>query len=237
MLNPLLNVQDLPSRHLLEFKHACLDVLTAELTQSACLALFDERPKLVQSMYFDGNPATWAHQDTYYLDSEHIGKLSAAWFAMEDIQPGAGRFFVYPRSHLIDVGRNSGEQNIAFRHDEYKRRIIEQLRELELPCHAPALGRGDVLFWSSTTIHGSLPTTQPEFARPSLTAHYIPESHRFLQFQKRIRPLSVYRYNGMQVHSPKNQDELAKQAILKVETTFPRAFRLAKKVAVRLVVR
>jgi hypothetical protein len=45
--------------------------------------------KLVQSMYFEGNPATWAHQDTYYLDSEHTGAMTAAWFAVEDIKPGA----------------------------------------------------------------------------------------------------------------------------------------------------
>lgn len=44
---------------------------------------------------------TWPYQDTYYLDAEEIGRMTAAWIAFEDIAPGARRFFVFPESHLI----------------------------------------------------------------------------------------------------------------------------------------
>jgi ectoine hydroxylase-related dioxygenase (phytanoyl-CoA dioxygenase family) len=45
-----------------------------------------------------GNPETWAHQDTYCLDAEELGRMTAAWIALEDSHPGAGRFYVYPGS-------------------------------------------------------------------------------------------------------------------------------------------
>ena len=63
-------------------------------------------------MYFDGNPVTWPHQDIYYLDAEEIGRMTSAWVAVEDIAPDAGRFFVYPKSHLsrrMEIGRLPAE--------------------------------------------------------------------------------------------------------------------------------
>jgi phytanoyl-CoA hydroxylase len=35
--------------------------------------------------------------------------MTAAWIAVEDIDEGAGRFFIYPGSHRIDLEKNSGE--------------------------------------------------------------------------------------------------------------------------------
>jgi phytanoyl-CoA hydroxylase len=235
LMNPIQNVQDVPSAALGRFRGATLDILTHENVQRVLDVFFAEPGKLVQSMYFQGNTATWAHQDTYYLDAEEIGTMVAGWFALEDIQPGAGRFFVYPRSHLIDMEKNGGDFDYAFHHERYKELVIDLIRRLGLQCAAPALGQGDVLFWNSKTIHGSLETRQPQHSRASLTAHYIPESARFLQFQSRIKPLKLREYNGMPVNHPKSLDSVSKRMILNIETSFPRSFRLAKKVAVKLV--
>jgi phytanoyl-CoA hydroxylase len=187
LMNPIQNVQDVPTGALGRFRASTLDILTHENVQRALDVFFAEPGKLVQSMYFQGNTATWAHQDTYYLDAEEIGTMVAGWFALEDIRPGAGRFFVYPRSHLIDMEKNGGDFDYAFHHQRYKRLVIDLIRRLGLTCAAPALEQGDVLFWNSKTIHGSLETLQPKHSRASLTAHYIPESARFLQFQSRIK--------------------------------------------------
>ena len=43
------------------------------------------------------------HQDTYYLDSEQVGKMTAAWLALEEIKADAGRFFICPETHKIDL--------------------------------------------------------------------------------------------------------------------------------------
>ncbi len=102
MLNSILDVQSVDPRLYPEFRKLGTELVTTHKLQEVSRIRFDEPGELVQSMYFKGNPAIWAHQDTYYLDSEHIGAMTAAWFAVEDIEPGAGRFFVYPRTHLYD---------------------------------------------------------------------------------------------------------------------------------------
>ena len=44
---------------------------------------------------FDRATGTIDHIDTWYLDTEPMGHLIAAWVALEDID-GQGEFHVYP---------------------------------------------------------------------------------------------------------------------------------------------
>jgi phytanoyl-CoA hydroxylase len=237
MLNPILNVQSLDTRSFSRFKEAGLALLTQARTQEAVRTILGEPGKIVQSMYFDGNPATWPHQDTYYLDAEEIGRMTAAWFAVVDISPGAGRFFIYPKSHRIDMAKNGGNFDIAFNHARYKKLVVDVIRNHKLELRAPALRQGDVLFWSAKTIHGSLETTQPRSARSSFTAHYIPASSRFLQYQTRIRRLNCLTVNGMKVHRPKDLARRSQRSIFWIETHYPRTFQTAKKLAIKAVTR
>jgi phytanoyl-CoA hydroxylase len=237
IMNPLLNLQDLEPQRFGGLRRCALDAFTSPALTNALRAVFGEDPKLVQSMYFEGNSATWAHQDTYYLDSEHVGTMVASWVALEDIHPGAGRFYVYARSHLIDIAKNGGDFDIAFHHDRYKQLIVELIRSRQLELRAPALAAGDVLLWNAKTIHGSLPTHQTTNSRQSLTAHYIPKSHRFLQLQSRIKPLALTEHNGIQVHCPKNQQHLQNRMTLFVESRFPKPFYFAKRLAVKAATR
>ena len=237
VMNPLVNLQDLDRQRFARLRRHALDAFTAPSVVAALRAVFGEDPKLVQSMYFEGNSATWAHQDTYYLDSERIGTMAAAWFALEDIHPGAGRFYVYARSHRIDLAKNGGDFDVAFHHDRYKKLIVELIRTQRLELRAPALEAGDVLLWNAKTIHGSLPTRGTSNTRQSLTAHYIPCSHRFLSLQSFIRPLRLIEHNGIQVHCPKDQQRLHNRLTLLVESRLPGPFYLAKRLAVKAATR
>lgn len=237
MLNSMLNMQDLPDAHFPAFKMLALDVLTDRKLHEAAQALFDEPAKLVQSMYFEGNPATWAHQDTYYLDAATLGRMAGVWIALEDIAPGAGRFYVFPTSHQLDMVRNGADFDIAFNHERYKQLVLDVIRNNELQCSAPALRKGDVLFWSAKTIHGSLPTTEPQRSRSSLTCHLIPVFEQFMRYQKQPVKLQLRNINGTLVHCPKDQQRLKNRAVLYVETRFPRTFQTAKKLAIKMVLR
>ena len=237
MENSILNVHDLRTDWFPTFKKDALEVLTHQNMQKALKTILGEPGQLVQSMYFEGNPATWPHQDTYYLDSEKIGSMVAVWVAVEDIKPGAGRFYIYPGSHKIDIKKNGGDFDIAFNHDRYKKLTASLIEDKQLVVEAPALRQGDVLFWNSKTIHGSLPTTQAQYSRSSFTGHYIPESHRFLQFQSRIKSFRSRTTNNMRVNHPKDQDKLANRLMLDIETTFPRSFQTMKNLAIKIVTR
>ena len=50
---------------------------------------------------------------------------------------------------------------------------------------APYMAKGDVLFWNSWTIHGSIDSQNPNFSRSSITMHAIAESHKFLQLHSK----------------------------------------------------
>ena len=237
LMNPILNVQDVPDKLVPDFRDDALKVLCNEVVGKYLTLRFGEQPSIVQTMYFEGNSETWPHQDTYYLDSEKIGTMVAAWYALEDIDPGAGRFFVYEKSHLIDVRKNGGDFDIAFNHDRYKKLILSMIKDNTLTCKAPALRRGDVLLWHSKTIHGSLRTTQPASSRSSMTAHLIPESHKFLQFQSIDKKLNYRTVNGWKVNHPKPLDEFRSKLMLGIESTFPKGFAVAKALAIKTLLR
>jgi phytanoyl-CoA hydroxylase len=238
VMNPILNLQSVDPRRYPKFRSFAVEqILTTPGLVQALGVLFGESPKIVQSMYFEGNSATWEHQDSYYLDSEHVGTMAAAWIAMEDIAPTAGRFFVCPGSHRIDMGSHSLKTNIADNHEGYIQSVVQKVRELNLPIRAPALRQGDVLLWNAWTIHGSLDSQDPVHSRSSVTCHAIAESHRFLQLQTRLMNLDITRVNGVSVHCPKDLARAKNRAIFFFETHYPRAFYWAKRNAIRWMLR
>jgi len=237
LLNSVLNVHDLSPSAFGAFRQAVLDVVINPRLTSLVRAIMGEEPLLVQTMFFEGNPVTWAHQDTYYLDSTDLGRQVAAWIALEDIHPGAGRFYVYPGSHHLDVKQHGGDFDIAFNHERYKQLIIELIETQGLTCTAPALTAGDVLLWSSKTIHGSLETRTPDRSRSSLTVHFIPASTKLMQFQRRPMKMHVERVGETLVHHPKDQRKLSNRLVLDLETRFPRAYGAARNLAIKLVTR
>lgn len=237
VLNSILNIQDLNVKSFPEFCEAGLAIVTHSKMYDAVKTILGEPGKIVQSMYFEGNPATWAHQDTYYLDASKIGSMTAAWIAVEDIKPGAGRFYVYPGSHKIDMVKNGGNFDIAFNHARYKQLILDTIAAYGLECRAPAMRKGDVLFWSAKLIHGSLETRQPYYSRCSFTTHFIPESTRFLQFQKIEKPLNLRKINFFQVHCPKNQNQVKNRAVFQLETRFSKTFKFMKQSAIKLLLK
>lgn len=237
VLNSLLYVQDLNEKHFPQFKQLALSVLTHPNISDTVHVLLGEAGILVQSGYFEGNPVTSAHQDTYYLDSTELGRMTSAWVALEDIQPGAGRFYVYPGSQKLALVKNAGEFDLAFNHAQYKKQVLRTIDDSQIGCRAPALRKGDVIFWQAKTIHGSLETRQPQFSRSSLTAHFIPESTGLLQFQTRVKKLHLREINNMKVHCPKDQSKLTNRTIFWLETRFPQGFQFLKRLAIKSLVK
>jgi phytanoyl-CoA hydroxylase len=237
VMNPILNLQSLSDTDFAPLKRLAVKAFASGAIKDINRALFAEDVKLVQSMYFEGNSETWPHQDTYYLDSENIGTMAACWYALEDIDAGAGRFFVVPGSHNIDMAKNGKNFDVAFNHGQYKELVKKIIADNQLEFRAPFLQKGDVLFWNAKTIHGSLRTTRPQFSRSSLTSHFIPASHRFLQFQSKIKALNIREFEGMAFHCPKDMDRFSSRVVMGVETTFPKTFQMTKKLAIKALVK
>jgi phytanoyl-CoA hydroxylase len=234
MLNAVMNVQDLDKNKFGTFQKLGLKILTHPNIRAVLHALIQDEAIVAQTMYFEGNPATWPHQDKDYLDATQPGAMVAAWVAVEDIQPGAGRFYVYPGSHKLDIEKLGRHLNIMLDKDAYIKLVIDTINKHKLECIAPALKKGDVLFWHGKTIHGSLTTAQPQYSRQSFTAHYMPIARTLLQMQVREKKLTLREVDGMKVNFPKDQNRLANKLMFLIETTFPKAFKKVKAAAIRM---
>lgn len=237
VMNPVLNLQSLDPQRLGEVRRfACENILTAPALVEVFKALLGDLPKVVQSMYFEGNSATWEHQDTYYLDSETSGRMAGAWIALEPIAAEAGRFFVCPHSHQLELDRHSVENNMADNHEVYIESVVEKILRQGLAIRAPKLEMGDVLFWNSKTIHGSLDSQHASSARSSVTCHAIPARDRFKQMQARVIDVPTDRVNGIEIFRPKDLARWRNRLILFVESRFPGPFYKLKQYAIRSLV-
>ena len=238
IMNPVLNLQSLNPNLFNDLRNSIDNKVFSNM--SICKALkfiLGEKPKIVQSMYFEGNSATWEHQDSYYLDSEKIGNMTAGWLALEEIKADAGRFFICPESHKIEHGKQNINNNIADNHDKYIAEIVSIIKSKNMKIKAPYMAIGDILFWNSWTIHGSIDSQNQNFSRSSITMHAIPESHKFLQFHSRKMDLQTDDLGNSLIYRPKDQSKFKNRLVLKIETHFPSFFYWVKKKAIKILIR
>jgi phytanoyl-CoA hydroxylase len=216
---PVMNIQDVPDKRYPGFRRNGLALLTHDNVQRAMAALFGEAGQLVYTMYFDGNQTTWSHRDGHYFDSHQSGAMVGVWIAAEDIHPDAGRFFVIPRSHHLGVLGERQDPNGR----DYKTVMADFVRHGPLDCVAPILRQGDMLLWSSMTIHGSLPSANAQWSRRSFTGHYVPQSHQFTQHLKRKAARKTINVNGVPVtlHGDQSALGMLKESL---RVDFPRIY-------------
>lgn len=193
-----------------EFRQAALEIFFAEVLQRTLTEITDsDMHNLMQSMLFDANTETPPHQDWWYLDSVPNGQLLAAWIAMEDIEEEAGRFFVVPDSHRLVLH----DQARTMPHSQWLARVRQYCDEHKEQLHAPDLKKGDVLFWNSRTIHGSLPTVDKRYSRKSLTAHFLPAALRFGNLFT-SKPWVRYEHHGVYLHFANQPEYSLKSALV-----------------------
>lgn len=194
--------------------YTCLAIRDA-LTEVTGFATFN----LMQTMLFDANTATVPHQDWWYLDSVPNGHLLGAWFALEDIDERAGRFFVLPKSMGVDLHSDTPDLS----HPDWLKRVATYVAQHPEQIHAPEMKKGDVLFWNSRTIHGSLHTQDQRFSRKSLTAHYMPAEFKFGNVFLIKDPLEYKTYNGMKFYrtAPDYHPMLKMKSAIKSSPLYP----------------
>ena len=193
-----------------EFSRTARNIFCApELTRALRRVSGFETFALMQTMLFDLNTETPAHQDWYYLDSVPGGKLIAAWIALEDIDERAGRFYVIPGSQHRDFGARAP----GLTHSQWLEIIRGHVAARRNEISAPALNAGDVLFWNSRTVHGSLPTKDEAFSRKSLTAHYLPNGFTFGNLFSEKSDLPYKMHDGVRFY--RNQPDFSQWNRLK----------------------
>lgn len=204
MRHPIVNLQDISGRRYPQFKAAGLALLTDPVLRRALHTLLGEPARLARTMYFDGNQTALPQRDSDDTELARTAPMIGAWIAAEDIDPGSGRFFVLPGSHL--------------------QALPESLAHGTRPKAAPVLQQGDALLWSAMTIHGSLPSTAPACSRRAFTGHYIGHSETL---PRGVAGSVVL--DGMEVLQYRNHRSLAGRAASLFRSGSPRAFTLLQR--------
>lgn len=238
VMNPILNLQSLNPRRFGKLRSTAVnEILCNDMMRDLFTKFLNQSPKIVQSMYFEGNSETWEHQDSYYLDSEKLGSMVAAWIALEDINARAGRFFICPGTHRLELERQSQETNVADNHHVYIKNVVDLMKKNKMEIRAPKLDAGDVLMWHAYTIHGSLKSDDPSNSRSSITVHAIPSSHLFMQLQSRVLDVDTDVVNGVHLWRPKDQSKFLNKLILLVESYLPGPFYWLKRTVIKKIVK
>lgn len=199
-----------------EFSRRARDIYTSREIRDALTEVTGFHSfNLMQTMLFDANTETVPHQDWWYLDSVPNGFLLGAWIALEDIDDRAGRFYVIPGSITVDLHSDTPD----LKHTEWMERIARYVDAHREDIYAPAMKKGDVLFWNSRTIHGSLPTVDVRFSRQSLTAHYLPSHMAFGNLFVKKDYIEYKSYNGMQFYRNQPDYSLANKLKSAVKNT------------------
>ena len=164
------------------FSKAILNCLIDQkISEGLGIVSGSSRHTIWQTMFFDRSTGTVEHQDHYYLDTNPPGNLIGTWYALEDIQPDSGCFFVVPGSHkgqVINRNNSSAKQEgieaLVPNHDEMRIKIMNLIREENYEYKSFPLSKGDVLFWHPYTIHGAFKNNNSQFSRKSFTTHFYP---------------------------------------------------------------
>lgn len=162
------------------------DVMRAAPLVEAVEGLMGAPVAMLQSAYYESSLGTKTHLDFNPL--ERTRPMVGVWIALEDIGPDAGRFFLYPNSHLLpDSDEHARFAELAWA--SYRQAFVDLERataEAEaqallgpllegsgLEQRTPALGAGDVLFWTNRVLHGSHAPKPGGGTRHSLLLHFV----------------------------------------------------------------
>lgn len=148
--------------------------------------LLDAPAAMLQSAYYESSRGTKTHLDFNPLDRDQ--PMLGVWIALEDIPEGAGRFYLYPRSHTLpDTPDLRRFAELAW--SSYRSTFIEldldraedeaqALSRLLVDTHdlhrvTPALREGEALFWDRRVLHGSHVPVPGGGTRNSLLFHFV----------------------------------------------------------------
>jgi len=238
IMNPILNLQSLNPKHFNNLRSNFENIIASNKNLADFISfLIGDRPAIVQSMYFEGNSATWEHQDSYYLDDEDTGSMLAGWIALENIKADAGRFFVCPKSHLFDYARMDLSNIVTTNHQKYIQTIVDIVKDNNFEIRAPKLDKGDILIWNSLTIHGALDSQNKTNSRSSITFHAIKSSSKFQVLRNILRELNYDKRFPFFIFRPKDLSKKNNKIIFLMEKNFPKIFYKLKNLAIELKVK
>eukprot|EP00518_Triparma_eleuthera_P001181 CAMPEP_0182458214 /NCGR_PEP_ID=MMETSP1319-20130603/3598_1 /TAXON_ID=172717 /ORGANISM="Bolidomonas pacifica, Strain RCC208" /LENGTH=380 /DNA_ID=CAMNT_0024656853 /DNA_START=245 /DNA_END=1387 /DNA_ORIENTATION=+ len=141
-------------------------------------SLHGHEPYPFQTLNYPKSSLARTHSDYIHFAAHPLPLMSAAWVALQDIDPDSGPVFYFEGSHVInpynmqDFGledRTKGPLNYA----KYQDIVTAYMRSSSFPYKEAVFPKGWVLIWSSNLVHGGPPAKDPSLARLSQVTHYF----------------------------------------------------------------
>ncbi|WP_020400980.1 phytanoyl-CoA dioxygenase family protein [Kordiimonas gwangyangensis] len=154
-------------------------LISLKKMHSIIRALLGEAVVATQSLYFTHGSTQNLHRDPWYVITNPVSNLLAAWIALEDITEESGPLTFVPGSHTIPyLPLNTGD--IIF-HDpaatleakaDHHRHMQEEITRRDLKIKKFLAKKGEVLIWHASLLHGGSTVLQPELTRSSFVVHF-----------------------------------------------------------------
>lgn len=159
--------------HRLAFDPAILDVMSR---------LYGSKPRPFSTINFLRSTQQPLHSDYVHFGTVPHYRLTAAWVALEDIDPDSGPLQVVPGSHqdplfcYSDIGLKPARSlsEVKDLYSQYEGFVISKLSSQDYPNRpiTPPMMKGDVLIWDANLLHGSPICKNNKLSRLSQVTHY-----------------------------------------------------------------
>jgi len=158
------------------FSSLAREAIAAPKVMEFLSAVFEDKPKAFQGLYFHKGSEQRIHKDSAYVKVDtNPMHLVATWLALQDVSPGTGELCYYVGSHRAPDYLFGGANKWMESHPEEHPRFLDSLDE-DAAQYKHVKGsflakKGDVLIWHGDLAHGGAPITSPGSTRKSLVTH------------------------------------------------------------------
>ena len=158
------------------FSSLARDAIAAPKVVEFLGAVFEDKPKAFQGLYFWKGSEQRIHKDTAYvkIDTNPM-HLVATWLALQDVLRGTGELVYYVGSHRAPDYLFGGTNKWMESHPQEHARFLDSLDEDAVRYQQVKSSflakKGDVLIWHGDLAHGGAPISDPGATRKSLVTH------------------------------------------------------------------
>ena len=147
------------------------ELLNNSAINSILKELFECKPQIVGSLYFDKGTGQNLHRDTPAFFTDPINNYVGVWTALEDVQPDSGPLMYIKGGHKVsddyDLYMSNCDENIYFES------VIKECNKLNLEVSQLCPSKGDTIIWHPQLPHGGSKITNPKISRKSIVGHYM----------------------------------------------------------------
>ena len=159
------------------FSNAARRAIAAPAVIAFLAAIFEDTPKVIQSLTLWNSSPQLMHKDSAYVKIEpNPLALAATWLALEDVKPGTGEPEFYIGSHrapdYLFGGMSKWMEGFDREHERFLKSLNEDAEKYGHTRGSFQAKKGDVLLWHADLAHSDAKVTRPGATRRSMVTHF-----------------------------------------------------------------